>query len=316
MIRRHFALLLPLVLLPVHGSQAQDKKTQPAKPTKPLGSGFLVCYPNAPGSTRAAKPVMGRFGSYLSERLKRTCDPIYYNAPAPAFEWLKENRPRYAILSLALYLRWRDRLRLSPVSATERSGATEERFYLLVNKTSPHKKLSDLAALPRAARIWSSHLDDPRFATNVVFGGSLVVKEVQRRKAIKPAFKTGTVRIVSSSRAISALRRMLRGRKYKKQPVDAVVVDSTAWRALQKLEMFKGVVRVLYKSPTLPTPPVVALRGVSEAEAKRLSDVLSGMKKDTEGKQLLKTLQLTGFQAASTKGLAAARVAYGKKVSE
>lgn len=312
---RALCLISLLFLLPANAwGQASKPVEKPPEKAKPLGPGFLVCYPNAPGSTRAARPVMGRLGEYLGERLKRNVNPVYFNEVPPALTWTKDKRPRYAILSLALYLRWQKQLGLSSVAQTERRGKSTERFYLLVRKDSPHTSLADLAKAKTPPRIWSNHLDEARFATNVVFDGKLVVKEIQHKKAVAPAFAAGTVRVVSSNRPISALRRLKKNAPYKGQPVDAVLVDSTAWSGLQQLQMFQGSLRVLYTSPAVPTPPVLTLKGVAADERKRFEAVLTGMRDETEGKAILKTLQLTGFTGPDAKGLAAAAAAYARKV--
>jgi len=240
--------------------------------------------------------------------------PIYFNEIKEALRWTKDNRPRYAILSLALYLKWPKELALTPVAATERQGKSAERFYLLVRKDVPWKTLDDLAKATPTPVVWSNHLDDPRFATNVVFDGKLVVKQVKRKKTVTAGFASGTVEVISSDRPISALRRLKKNKRYRGQRVDAVLVDSTAWAGLQRLQMFQGALRVVYRSPTVPTPPVLTLKGVEAPERARVTKVLTGMETGNEGRAILKTLQLTGFNAADTKALSAVADAYARKV--
>lgn len=274
---------------------------QTPEPTPEAGSGaFVICYPNAPGTTASAEGVMRGLGEALTQRVGRRFAPTYFNEVEAARRYVRDHGPQFGIVSLDVYLRWRDEHGLVPIAQTERGGATEERYTLLVAQDSPAKALADLTELGRPARIWSSHLDDRRFAARVVFGGEL---ELEREDA--------PVQVVSTDQPLRALRRLKAGQEFEGQPVDAVLVDATTWAGLQKLKTFQGALRVLYTSPPLPTPPVVAFAGAPEDARQELSEVLSAMANDAEGLALLKTLQLTAFRPADEATYAAARAAYG-----
>lgn len=275
---------------------------------------FLICYPNAPGSARSAEPIMARFGQFLSDRLGRGVKTHYFNALDPGAAWLADHAPSAGILSLSLYLRWHGEKGVVALAHAERGGSSEERYRLLVRKDSPHARLEDLAGLGRPARVWSAHLDDPRFGTNVVFEGKLKVEAVLRGKTLQPGFKGGQVRVVSTTRALSVLRRLLRGQDYKGEPVDAVLVSQTVWEGLQELKRYKGVFRVLYTSKTLPTPPVVRFKGGDAKQAEALAKVLTSMKSDSEGAAIMKSLQVSAFTAPQTKRLAELVELYEAKV--
>jgi ABC-type phosphate/phosphonate transport system substrate-binding protein len=271
------------------------------EPDARTGVGFLICYPNAPGSPRAATRIMEGFGDYLT-RHQAPCEPIYFNDEQAAVDWATEHRPPFGIVSLSVFLRWRVEHGLEVVALSERNGATTERFHLLVVSESPLHSLEDLAEqrLGRQAVMWSSHLEDPRFAEAVVFAGELpVVLEGE-----------GPVRSVVTEQPLRALRRMKQGSDFQGQPVDAVLVDDTVWRALQELSSFQGVLRPIYSSPQLPTPPVVRFAGAPEAE--HLVTALTGMKDDEQGRQLLETLQVTGWEGATSDDLRSVIEAYGE----
>lgn len=268
------------------------------------GERFLVCYPNAPGSARRAEPIMQTFGAYVGDRLQRRVRPTYFNELSAAQDWMAQEMPRHGILSLSLYLRWREQHSLRVVAHAERGGKGTGRYHLLVPASSKLRTLADLAQREGAC-VWSAHLDDARFASRIVFEGKLRVKDVWRDGKVEPGLPKGQVRVVSSDRALSALRRMEQGKPYKGNTVDAVLVDDTSWEGLQQLERFKGVFRVLYASPPLPTAPVVSFGDVPESESKRLGEVLEGMKKDDDGLKILKTLQATGFCSPQRDALAA-----------
>lgn len=275
---------------------------------------FLICYPNAPGSARSAGPIMARLGQFLSDRLGRGVKTHYFNALKPGAAWLEDHAPSAGILSLSLYLRWHREKGLEALAHAERGGSSEERYRLLVKKDSKLQDLAGLENLGRPARVWSAHLDDPRFATNVVFEGKLKVAGVLRDKTLTPAFKGGQVRVVSTTRALSVLRRLQRGQDYKGEPIDAVLVSQTVWDGLQQLDRYKGVFRVLYVSKTLPTPPVVRFGSGDQAQAEAIAKTLQGMAGESEGAAIMKSLQVSAFTAPQSKRLSELVKLYEAKV--
>jgi hypothetical protein len=276
-----------------------------AQESAPAHGGLVICYPNAPGNQRVAAPVMERLGQYLSRKVDAPLRPAYFNEVDPARIYVETQRPAFGILSLAMFLRWRKEHGLKVIALSERLGQTSDRFHLLVKQDAKAKSLADLGK-SSPATLWSSHLDDMRFATNVVFAGALALH----------ADGSGPVRLRSTRQPLRALRRMKAGKPFEGKPVDAVLVDGTTWNGLQKLKTFRGVLRVLYTSPALPSPPVVAFRGVAPERGKKLAEVLAGMRKNDEGQRILKTLQTTGFQAADAKAIDAVVAAYAREVPQ
>jgi ABC-type phosphate/phosphonate transport system substrate-binding protein len=288
---------LVLVSLVACSASAQDGE-------KPRGSAMLICYPNAPGTSRQAQPIMDQFGQYMSQQLGEPVRPEYFSKLERATQWLQTRRPRFGILSLSMFLRWRQENGLTVVAFSERQGVVAQRFHLLIGKDSPLKALEDLQTLGRDAHIWSSLLDETQFANRVVFASRLDLGD------------PGVVKVASTTQPLRALRRLKKGSPFQDKPVDAVLVDAVTWSGLQKLPTFKGLLRVLYSSPALPTPPVVAFRGVEPARSEKLGAVLSSMgddENDDEGRRLLRTLQVTGFRLAQPDAMAKAIAAYEGK---
>ena len=269
---------------------------------EPPGAGLVVCYPNAPGSTDAARPVMERLGAHLTWRAGFDVQPVYTNDADEARRWIETQRPRFAILSLALYLRWREALGLQVVAQSERSHAATERYHLVVGNGSPLRSLADLkgGVAGRKPVVWSSHLDDPRFVSGVVLAGALRVT----------ADDAGDARGVVTAQPLRALRRMKAGEPFEGQPVDAVLLEDAAWVELQKIASFRDELRALHTSPPLPTPPVVAIGEVDPADVERLRAALLAMHEDAAGRELLGTLQVTGFTAPAPDAMSAAVAAY------
>lgn len=273
-----------------------------AAAARPGERGLVVCYPNAPGSTELARPVMERLGAYLTWRAGYDVHPVYTNDADEARRWIDEGRPRFGILSLALYLRWREALDLRVVAQSERHHALTERYHLVVAQEAPWRSLDDLRA-GRSGRkpvVWSSHLDDPRFVSRVVLAGKLDVTHDD----------AGDARGVVTAQPLRALRRMKASEPFEGQPVDAVLLEDAAWLELQKLQAFREGLRALHTSGPLPTPVVVSIGEVAPDDAARLREALLSMHGDERGRELLGTLQVTGFSAAAREGLDAAVAAY------
>ena len=292
-------VLLALTLL------AWPAVAQEAPAPSPFAGGLLICSPNSPGNPDSARPVMERFGAYLTPRLGTPCQPVYFNRTAAAREWLDKEGPRFAILSLDLYLRWREELGLVAIAQAERHGEASERLHVVVRAESSHRQLADLlpAALGRPAVIWSSHLEDPRYTTRVVFQGALRVEG-----------DGGEVKVLPTHQPLKLLRRLKEGQPFEDQPVDAVVVDDAAWKALQEVPSLAGSLRELCATEPLPTPPVVAFPRASAEERAKLVEVLLSMREAEPGQELLSTLQVTGFRRPDEAALQAAADRWAREV--
>ena len=270
---------------------------QEEAPPSPFTGGLLICSPNSPGTPEAARPVMERLGSYLATRLGASCQPVYFNRAAAAREWIEKSPPRFAILSLDLWLRWREELSLQPIAQAERAGKTGERLHVVVRDPSSIRSLADLSAgvEGRRAVIWSSHLEDARFATRVAFAGALAAEGEQSR-----------VQLLPTHQPLKLLRRLKAGDPFEGQPVDAVVVDDAVWTALEQVPDLARALREVHVTEPLPTPPVVAFPSASSEERAKLVRVLQSMRDDPEGKDLLATLQVSGFRGPDEPALQAA----------
>lgn len=285
---RRAVYLLPLLLAALTPLRAEAP-----------GAGLLVCYPNAPGTQEQAKPVMEQLGAHLSGATGDPIDPAFFTASAPAREFVAKEQPRFAILSLALYLQWKDELKLELLAQAERARARTERFHLVVPAGSPWKALDDLKRAERKPVVWSSHLDDPRFVSQVVFDGALRVgADVEGKSTAQP---------------LTALRHMKSGKPFQESPVDAVLLEDAAWSELQKLATFKDAVRALHSSAPLPTPPVVALPAADAGARERMKKALLAMDDEPGARELLGTLQVTAFTEPDAAAYEAVARAYARE---
>jgi len=259
-----------------------------------------VCYPGKPGSTKAAKGVMEGFAAHLETEAKLekgALSAIYMNEEKPALEHLQESKPSYGILSLAIYLKWKAAgTKITPIAISEKGESHEltERFHALVPATSTRKGLADL----KGSVVTSCFLDDPRFATKIVFAGALDA--------------SSDVAIVATRMFLPALRLcadekpLPDGRK-----LAAVIVDDAQLKGLEGLP-FKNKLKVLWSSKPLPTPPFVAFGDAQGTDlSKKLTTILSGMSSQAAGKAVLETLQETsGFRPVPEGAYAGVESAY------
>lgn len=299
--------LRPHAIIPsiVLAAAAFAQEPEEAKPSpSPFAGGLLICAPNSPGSPEAARPVMERLGAYLTTRLGAPCQPVYFNRAEPARQWIEKSPPRFAILSLDLWLRWREELSLVPIAQAERAGKTGEKLHVIVRGESTAKSLEDLLPdkLGRRAVFWSSHLEDARFAARVAFAGGI---EAEGEKS--------QVQLLATHQPLKVLRRLKAGEQFEGHAVDAVVVDDAVWAALEKVPELARALREVHVTEPLPTPPVVAFPSATSEERAKLVAVLQKMGEDEEGKELLSTLQVSGFRAPDLAALDATVASYAQE---
>ena len=256
---------------------------------------LLVCYPGMPGDTEAAKGTM----SALAEHLQQTCGwapgsltAIYFNAEKPAAEHVRATPPRFGILGLSVYLKWKKAgSKLTVLATSERKGATVDRFHLLVPRDSAAKTLADL----KGKTIASSYLEDRAFA-NVVFGGAL---DASSGVAI-----VDTRLVLSAARACGQAKPIATG-----QTLDGLVVDDYQLEGLQASDRVWKNLKSVWTSRDLPAAVVVAFEG-DAAETKKLTEVLLSLAQDAAGRRVLEAIQATGFKPANQEAYSAAEKAY------
>mgnify|MGYP000153174332 CR=1 FL=1 len=216
---------------------------------------------------------------YLEHRLDRPVAFVQRANYREVTDMLLEGTIDCAWLCGYPYVRYHDRLQLIVVPVFQ--GAPLYQSYLIVPAEATSQRsllqlygktfafsdsLSNSGYLVPRYTLWSSGYDPDRYFQRALFTWS--------HKKVVQAVSVGLV--------------------------DGGAVDGYVWETLAKLNPDQtSKTRVAWKSPSFGFPPIVASRSMPPATAKALRDVLTGMTQDTEGRQLLRQLNLDGFVTSS-----------------
>lgn len=247
---------------------------------------FVACVPDAPGSTRAARPYMERLHRALEAAMrweKGTLTGLFTPRRKVCLRELKRKRTSVALLSMDLYLPWRRRFRLRPLAIAEVGGVTTTRYHVVVKKGSAGS-LGELAG----ARWYTNHGADRRVLARVLLGGKLG-REVEVRRTPRP---------------LKALRAVHAGRER------ATLVDDGELEKMKALP-FADELAPIHSSGPIPNPVVVAVgkRGGQDVDAlvEKLLGLCAG-----EAKSVCESLRLSGFARPDEALMRAVTEQYGK----
>ena len=253
-----------------------------ATPEARAGDKFrvLVCYPGG-GTVKArqAKPAMDKMLAVLAALGGWPEDSFQHDFTTKVDECRKlmaEKKPAFAILSLGLFLELRLAHQLTPLAKPKMAGQDSEIYRVLVKKGTA----VDLAGL-KGKTLGGSLLDEPTFLQKVVFEGKL---DPKAHFELKP-----------SKRALRALRKLHKGK------LDAVLVNQQQFRALSGLD-FAADFSAAFTSQPLPLIGLTADGKQTTAEdRKRLTEALSKMCSQTQGKETCDMFGIEAFSPADPK---------------
>jgi hypothetical protein len=247
---------------------------------------IVACVPDAPGTMKAAAPILARFFRALETAMgwpEGRVDGLFTRSKARCVKELRRSSTALAILSPELYASLQRRFKMRPLALTEVSQATTTRYHLVTKKGEAG--LEKLAG----ARIITNHGADAQFLSRVVLGGKLGPSVSVRR----------------TTRPLEALRAVRRGDEA------ATLLDDTEIEKMKVLP-FADEMQVIYSSEPIPNPIVVAVderagAGVADEIAGKLGTLCRG-----EVKAVCDTLRLSGFAAPDKAILDAVLEKYGK----
>lgn len=252
---------------------------------------LMVFYPGAPGSPEDARGLMDDLGAYLAKAAglpAGALTAVYENNLDAGLASIKKNTPGFAIVGLPVYLSQGARLKMKLLAQTLPAGRKTDGYYILGRQNGP----ANLQAA-RGLKLVSNQLYDKTFISRIVLGG----------QDVEALFKLKEVH--SGLRAIKAV-----GGDEKK--ADLVLLDQPQFDSKNALPEAAGL-KLVHRSPALPTPPVVCFEGVAaDADVAALKKALLGMGTDPAAKDILKTMTLDGFTAPDTAAYDALRKLYGE----
>jgi hypothetical protein len=271
--RRSVAALLILVVLAASVSAA---------PT-PARVSILVVVEHGVGGAALAQGYLDRFIA-LATRQYGWAEGRgqYHTTRAGAEAYIRDEKPRYAILSLGAFLAFRKKYDLEVLGnvAVSRAGGQQ---YFLISKTA-----ADFAGC-RGQTMATDHADDPRFIERVVSGKQFVL---------------GDFTLVETQRPLQAIKKVLAGEAV------CALVDEQQMAELPHIQGAEGI-RSVWESAKLPPMTVVAFGTTPPAERKKFKEGL-GRLCDGEGRTACAEVGIVTMNAADASSYNAVIAAYGK----
>ncbi len=258
-------LLWALLAFAAGGAVAAD--TQPAAPAVRIGV--------TPVILDERLDILQDWQHYLSDKLQQPVEFVQRRSYQEVTELLLAGNIDFAWICGYPFVQHKSRLRLLAVPLF--NGQPLYRSYLIVDhRDSVTRQIGDLQGKVFA-------YSDPNSNS-----GYLVPQYELLRQGINPNQFFRTAFFTWSHRdVINAVTEGV---------ADAGAVDGYIWETLARTapELVKGA-RVVWKSPQYGFPPLVALRTLQNDYFIRLQEVLTQMRNDSEGQQLLDRLNLDGF---------------------
>jgi phosphonate transport system substrate-binding protein len=216
---------------------------------------------------------------YLETRLSRPVEFVQRDRYRETMDLLQQQKVDFAWICDYPYVVLKKDVRLLAVALNE--GKPTYRSYLIVPARDTHtRSIKDLKGGVFAyADLYSNT-------------GYLVPRfEIKRSGADPATFFKRTFFTWSHRKVIDAVAAGL---------AQGAAVDSYVWDSLNKVRPdVTAKTRIAWKSEEYGFPPLVAQRGVPDADFFLMQRVLMDMKNDREGRVLLERLKLDGFIAGS-----------------
>jgi len=232
----------------------------------------LVCYTASSVDAKQAKAAIEQMISTLEELggfPKNTFAPVFTESLEACTELAHKEKPHFIIPSLGFYLKMKDDLGLIPVSQP-RIKQKDFDIYRIVVKKGTYKDLEALKGKVLSGTI----LDDVAFLERIVFRSKI---EPSKHFVLKP-----------SKVVLRTLRQLEKGK------VDAVILTSQQFEALQGLDLAKEI-EVIFESEKVPLPGVFAVRSTNAAETEKFREALSKFCSSQNGKGFCELFGIDGF---------------------
>jgi hypothetical protein len=249
----------------------------------PARVGILVLVEHGVGGASLAQGYVDRFIA-LAARQYGWADAHgqYYTSRAGAESYIRDEKPRYGILSLAAFLAFRKKYDLEVLGNVMASRAGGQQYFLISKTAADFKGC-------RGQTMATDHADDPRFIERVVSGKQFVL---------------GDFKLVETQRPLQAIKKVLTGE------VVCALVDDQQMSELPHIEGAEGI-RSVWESAKLPAMTLVAFGTTPPAERKKVKEGLSRVC-DGEGKTACAEVGIVALTAADVGSYGAVMTAYGK----
>jgi hypothetical protein len=233
----------------------------------------LVCYPGGSVRTQDAQSAMGSMLRALEKAggwTEGTMKGLFATDINDCTKILSEQKPRFAITTLGIFLESREKLNLIPLVQPRIKGSSSDIYRIVVRKGT-FKSIEEL----KGKTLGGPLIAEPTFLKRVIFQGKvdpLSFFELKR-----------------SRRVLRSLRDVAGGK------LDAVIINAQQHSALSSLP-FADELRVVFTSGEIPLVGVVANgQRTTEGERKRFSRAICKMCTHQDGKPLCELFGVEAF---------------------
>lgn len=249
----------------------------------PSRVGILVLVEHGVGGASLAQGYVDRFIA-LAARQYGWPDARgqYYNTRQGAESYIRAEKPRFGILSLAAYLALRKSYDLEVLGNVVVSRAGGQQYFLISKTAADFKEC-------KGQTMATDHADDPRFIERVVSGKQFVL---------------GDFKLVETQRPLQAIKKVLTGE------VVCALVDDQQMAELPHIQGAEGI-RSVWESAKLPAMTLVAFGTTPAAERRKFKEGLSRVC-DGEGKTACAEVGIMALTAADAGSYGSVMAAYGK----
>jgi hypothetical protein len=244
---------------------------------------ILVLKEHGVGSPSLAQPYLDRFMALAAEQNDwESAKGLYYTNRSNAESFIQEQKPHYAILSLAPFLALKDKYHLEVIGQVAVSLVGGKQYYVI------SKRASTLAGC-KGKTLATDHADDVRFIDKVVTGGT---------------FKLADFTVVPTQRPLQTIKKVIAGES------ECALVDDAQLTELSHIEGADGV-RKVWSSEELPPMVVVAFPNAPPDERTRFQENLAKVC-EADGKTACAEVGIVSLRAATAGDYGAVMAAYGK----
>ncbi len=243
----------------------------------------LVLKEHGVGGAALAQSYLDRFISLAASQYGwGDAHGQYHTTRAGAESYIRDEKPRFGILSLAAFLAFREKYKLEVVGTAVVSRAGGQQYFLISKSAADAKGCF-------GKTMATDHADDPRFIERVVSGRTFVLGDFQ---------------LVETQRPLQAIKKVLTGESV------CALVDDAQMAELPHIEGAEGI-RSVWESAKFPSMTLVAFGTTPSAERKKFKDGL-GRVCDGEGKTACAEVGILALNAADASSYDAVLKAYGK----
>lgn len=239
----------------------------------PVSEMIVVCYPGGSVNIKDANGAMSsmlRVVERVGQWQENSFSSVFTTKMDACKKLMAENKPKFAITSLGLYLELRTQHNLVPVVQPKINGRTSERYRVMVQR-GKYRSLDEL----KGKTLGGTVLEEEDFIGKIVFAGQY-----------KPS---SFFDLKKSNQAIRALRALDKGE------LDAVILNEQQFGGLASLHV-ETPLEAIFTSEEIPLIGMVANSvTTTTVERTRFGKALEEMCTDTEGNKLCELFGVGSF---------------------